>query len=52
MKNPQDMEQKVGVMRESMLKIREQMLKITDAKDPQQRDSHVPRTDTCLFHPR
>lgn len=38
MKNPQDMDKQMGVMQESMLKMHEQMHKIMDAKNPQERE--------------
>ncbi len=38
MKNPQDMDKKMGMMQESMLKMHEQMHKILDAKNPQERE--------------
>ena len=38
MKNPQDMDKKIGTMQESMLKMHEQMHKIMDAKNPQERE--------------
>ena len=38
MKNPQDMDKKMGVLQESMLKMHEQMHKIMDAKNPQERE--------------
>ena len=38
MKNPQDMDKKMGMMQENMLKMHEQMHKIMDAKDPQERE--------------
>jgi hypothetical protein len=41
MKNPQDMDKQMGTMQESMLKMHEQMHKIMDAKNPQQRESLV-----------
>jgi hypothetical protein len=41
MKNPQDMDKQMGMMPERMLKMHEQMHKIMDAKNPQQRESLV-----------
>ena len=41
MTNPQGMEQKMGEMQDSMLKMHEQMHKIMDAKNPQERESLV-----------
>ena len=41
MKNPQDMDKQMGVMQESMLKMHEQMHKIMDAKNPQEREELV-----------
>ena len=41
MKNPQDMDKQMGVMQESMLKMHEQMHKIMDAKNPQEREALV-----------
>lgn len=38
MKNPQDMDKKMGMLQESMLKMHEQMHKIMDAKNPQERE--------------
>ncbi len=38
MKTPQDMDKQIGMMQESMLKIHEQMHKIADAKNPQERE--------------
>ena len=38
MKNPQDMDKKMGVMQESMLKMHEQMHKIMNSKNPQERE--------------
>lgn len=38
MKNPKDMDKKMGTMQESMLKMHEQMHKIMDAKNPQERE--------------
>lgn len=38
MKNPQDMDRQMGMMQESMLKMHEQMHKIMDAKNPQERE--------------
>lgn len=38
MKTPQDMDKKIGTMQESMLKMHEQMHKIMDAKNPQERE--------------
>ncbi len=38
MKNPQDMDKKMGMMQEGMLKMHEQMHKILDAKNPQERE--------------
>lgn len=38
MKNPQDMDRQMSVMQESMLKMHEQMHKIMDAKNPQERE--------------
>ena len=37
MNNPQDMEKKIDMMQESMLEMHEQMHKIMDAKNPQER---------------
>ncbi len=37
MKNPQDMGKQMDIMRESMLKMHEQMHTIMDAKNPQER---------------
>lgn len=41
MKNPQDMDKKMDVMQESMLKMHEQMHKIMDAKNPQEREQFM-----------
>ncbi|MDP2027982.1 hypothetical protein [Sulfuriferula sp.] len=38
MKNPQGMDKKISVMQEGMLKMHEQMHKIMDAKNPQERE--------------
>ncbi len=38
MKNPQNREKQMGMMQESMLKMHEQMHKIMDAKNPQERE--------------
>ncbi|BAV33302.1 hypothetical protein SCL_0986 [Sulfuricaulis limicola] len=38
MKNPQDMDKRMGVMQESMLKMHEQMHKSMDTKNPQERE--------------
>ncbi len=38
MKNQQDMDKKMSVMQEGMLKMHEQMHKIMDAKNPQDRE--------------
>ena len=38
MENPQDMDKQMAVMQESMLKMHEQMHKIMDAKNPQERE--------------
>lgn len=38
MKNPQDMGKQMGMMQGSMLKMHEQMHKIMDAKNPQERE--------------
>ena len=38
MENPQDMDKQMGVMQESMLKMHEQMYKIMDVKNPQERE--------------
>ncbi len=38
MKNPRDMDKQMGVMQERMLKMHEQMHKIMDAKNPQERE--------------
>lgn len=38
MKNPQDMDKQMGAMQESMLTMHEQMNKIMDAKNPQERE--------------
>jgi len=38
MKTPQDMDKQMGVMQESMLEMHEQMHKIMDAKNPQERE--------------
>ena len=38
MKNPQDMDKHIGMMQENMLKMHEQMHKIMDAKNPQERE--------------
>lgn len=37
MKTPQDMDKQMGVMQESMLQMHEQMHKVMDAKNPQER---------------
>lgn len=41
MNNPQDMGKQMGVMQESMLKMHEQMHKIMDSKNPQEREGLV-----------
>ncbi|MDO8705161.1 MAG: DUF2934 domain-containing protein [Sulfuricaulis sp.] len=38
MNNPQDMDKKMDLMQEGMLKMHEQMHKIMDAKNPQERE--------------
>lgn len=38
MKNPQDMDKQMGMMQEAMLKMHEQMHKIMDATNPQERE--------------
>lgn len=38
MKNPQDMDKKMGLVQENMLKLHEQRRKIMDAKNPQERE--------------
>ncbi len=38
MNSPQDMAKKIGMMQESMLKMHEQMHKIMEAKNPQERE--------------
>ena len=38
MKNPQDMDKKIGLAQENMLKLHEQRRKIVDAKNPQERE--------------
>lgn len=41
MKSPQDMDKQMGMMQESMLTMHEQMHKIMDAKNPQEREPLV-----------
>lgn len=41
MKNPQDMDKQIGVMQEGMLKMHDQMHKIMDAKNPQEREQFM-----------
>ena len=49
MKNPQDMDKNMGMMQEGMLRIHEQMHKIMDEKNPQERE-RLMKTQREMMH--